>query len=177
MNERGRLTYWVHSDYDDVTRRKYKKDIDALKPDLKAYNAQRQAALGQPSTSSASGSTEEGSESQALIQQQAAESLYRDANSFVYADHKPSEEAIDRVIGKINMDTHKRNKFSRKRNEDGQDVTYINDNNKVRFNPCCCCSALVLTETPRCSRPSTRSSRGSLTSTPKRPEVRVLPVV
>ena len=52
--------------------------------------------------------------------------------------------------------------------------TLINDNNKVRFNPCCCCSALVLTETPRCSRPSTRSSRGSLTSTPKRPEVRVL---
>jgi len=32
----------------------------------------------------------------------AAESLYRDANSLLYADNKPSDEAIDRVIGKIN---------------------------------------------------------------------------
>jgi pre-mRNA-splicing factor SYF2 len=35
-------------------------------------------------------------------QQVAAESLYRDANSLLYADNKPSDEAIDRVIGKIN---------------------------------------------------------------------------
>lgn len=35
-------------------------------------------------------------------QQMAAESLYRDANSLLYADNKPSDEAIDRVIGKIN---------------------------------------------------------------------------
>jgi pre-mRNA-splicing factor SYF2 len=37
-------------------------------------------------------------------QQVAAESLYRDANSLLYADNKPSEEAIDRVIGKINQE-------------------------------------------------------------------------
>ena len=35
-------------------------------------------------------------------QQMAAESLYRDANSLLYADNKPSDDAIDRVIGKIN---------------------------------------------------------------------------
>jgi hypothetical protein len=37
-------------------------------------------------------------------QQVAAESLYRDANSLLYADNKPSDEAIDRVIGKINQE-------------------------------------------------------------------------
>jgi hypothetical protein len=35
-------------------------------------------------------------------QQVAADGLYRDANSLLYADNKPSDEAIDRVIGKIN---------------------------------------------------------------------------
>jgi pre-mRNA-splicing factor SYF2 len=32
----------------------------------------------------------------------AAEGLYRDANSLSYADNKPSEEAIDRVVNKLN---------------------------------------------------------------------------
>ena len=39
-----------------------------------------------------------------LQQQLAAESLYRDANSLLYADNKPSEEAVDRVISKINKE-------------------------------------------------------------------------
>lgn len=37
-------------------------------------------------------------------QRQAAESLYRDANSLLYADNKPDEEAIDRVIHKLNIE-------------------------------------------------------------------------
>lgn len=117
-------------DYDDVARRKYKKDIDGLKPDLKSYNAQRQAALGQGSSSSALPEHDDESESSALIKSQNSELLYRDANSFVYADHKPSEDAIDRVVQKINLDQDKRNKFSRARKEEG-DVTYINEANKV----------------------------------------------
>lgn len=37
-------------------------------------------------------------------QQLAAESLYRDANSLLYADNKPSEDAIDRVVSKMNKE-------------------------------------------------------------------------
>lgn len=33
-----------------------------------------------------------------------AEALYRDANSLNYADNKPSEEAIDRVVNKLNQE-------------------------------------------------------------------------
>lgn len=84
-------------------------------------------------------------------QRLAAESLYRDANSLLYADNKPSEEAIDRVVGKINREyvhlvgylSHidysfglfsidKKSKFSRKRpNQDDGDITYINERNRV----------------------------------------------
>ncbi len=73
-------------------------------------------------------------------QQVAAESLYRDANSLLYADNKPTDEAIDRVIGKINQEyvsghplsIDKRRKFSRKRpNEDTGDITYINEKNRI----------------------------------------------
>ena len=37
-------------------------------------------------------------------QKLAAENLYRDANTLIYGDNKPSEEAIDRVVGKINKE-------------------------------------------------------------------------
>lgn len=37
-------------------------------------------------------------------QQLAAENLYRDANSMLYGDSNPSEDAIDRVVGKINKE-------------------------------------------------------------------------
>lgn len=37
-------------------------------------------------------------------QRLASESLYRDANTLLYADNKPSEEVIDRLIGKINKE-------------------------------------------------------------------------
>ena len=82
-------------------------------------------------------------------QRMAADNFYRDANTLLYADNKPTEDAIDRVVGKINREqvdfclclipTHpdpysidKKAKFSRKRlNEDEGDITYINERNRV----------------------------------------------
>jgi hypothetical protein len=37
-------------------------------------------------------------------QQLAREALYRDANTLLYGDNKPSEEAIDRVVSKLNQE-------------------------------------------------------------------------
>lgn len=112
----------LRPDYDDIARRKYKKvrrslrfpsaprtfadptfprspqDMDIFKPDHASYNKQRDAAQ-QSLALVASGSSSDGGAALA-----AAQDLYRDANSFVYADHKPSEDAIDRVIGKINLE-------------------------------------------------------------------------
>jgi len=119
--------------YDDSARRKYKKDVDALKPDLNGYKAQRNAALGLIDGDGLSTSTDliQGSSSSSSQLIPGADQLYRDASSFVYADHKPSDEAIDRVISQINTDIDKRAKRSRVRDEKDEDITYINDRNKV----------------------------------------------
>jgi hypothetical protein len=78
----------------------------------------------------------------------AKDGLYRDANSLIYGDNKPSEEAIDRVVSKLNKECvildislvcllksaslDKKAKFSRKRaNADEGDITYINEHNRV----------------------------------------------
>ncbi|GJJ14694.1 hypothetical protein Clacol_008961 [Clathrus columnatus] len=124
--KKTRADFEFHDDA-HAARRKYKKDLDQLKPDLEAYNAQKAAALGTISDIDSS----QGS-SVSVRQQLAVESLYRDANTLLYADNKPSEEAIDRVVSKLNMDLDKRSKRSRKRpNEDQGDITYINERNRV----------------------------------------------
>ncbi|POY76654.1 hypothetical protein BMF94_0246 [Rhodotorula taiwanensis] len=115
------------SDYDDVTRRKYKKDLDDFKPDLATYNKQREAAL----QSDALVASATGGEVGPVLD---GNGLYRDANSFVYADHKPSEDQVDRMISKLNSDIDKRQKRSRKRDDDDQgDITWINEQNR-QFN-------------------------------------------
>ncbi|KAG9046535.1 hypothetical protein FS837_004234 [Tulasnella sp. UAMH 9824] len=110
-----RRSNFEFNDYEDAARRRYKKDVDLLKPDLEAYQKQKEAAAG--------------SSSQALA---AHQDLYRDANSLVYADHKPTEDAIDRVASKLNADIDRRRNFSKTRvNEKEGDVTYINEANRV----------------------------------------------
>lgn len=102
-----------------------------LKPDLKVYQEQKALASGSSTSAIA-----------------AHQDLYRDANSLVYADHKPSEEAIDRVASKLNaeyvfswrlklllivlLSIDRRRNFSKTRvNEKEGDITYINEANKV----------------------------------------------
>ena len=56
----GLCTSHVHNIPDDshAARRKYKKDVDKLKPDLETYNKQKEAAMGlAPGTLSQNGST------------------------------------------------------------------------------------------------------------------------
>lgn len=147
------------SAYDDLSRKQYRKNVDDFKPDHAAYNAQR-AKTASAHTSSAliaASAEASGSAGPSEREMQAADDdLYRDANSFVYADHNPSEDAIDRVVGKLNLECvpfslvlrsllakillvdafmarsfAKREKFSRERkNAVEGDVTYINDKNK-----------------------------------------------
>ena len=63
--------------------------------------------------------------------------MYRDANSFVYADHKPTEDQIDRVIGKLNSEcvfpllSHLPRKHSLIRVFEGNLVVWIRDKRGV----------------------------------------------
>ncbi|EGO01247.1 hypothetical protein SERLA73DRAFT_179382 [Serpula lacrymans var. lacrymans S7.3] len=141
-----RADFEFHDDA-HAARRRYKKDLDLIKPDLEAYNRQKELAMGLapgslanlggggPSSSSFALTTFNSTGSQLVPSDQqriAAESFYRDANTLLYADNKPTEDAIDRVVGKINRDIDKKGKFSRKRlNEEEGDITYINERNRV----------------------------------------------
>jgi len=139
MAKKKRRADFEFHDAEHNARRKYKKDLDLLQPDLEAYNRQKEIALGlAPGTlSKKSASTSDLPETgealpSALAQQAASELLYRDANTLLYADNKPTEEAIDRVVAKLNTDLDKRGKFHRKRTrEEEGDITYINERNRV----------------------------------------------
>ncbi|KAI6107810.1 SYF2-domain-containing protein [Pisolithus croceorrhizus] len=141
-----RADFEFHDDA-HAAHRRYKKDLDFLKPNMEVYNKQKEQALGLAAgTLLESGSSAPSGSSGALTmfdpsggqmvptveQRMTVDAFYRDANTLLYADNKPSEEAIDRVISKLNRDVDKKAKFSRKRhNEDEGDITYINERNRV----------------------------------------------
>jgi len=130
--KKRRADFEFHDDA-HAARRKYKKDLDALGPDLEAYNRQKALATGGALTTFDASSSSSALQVVSSAEQQLAhDSLYRDASTLIYGDNKPSEEAIDRVVGKINKDIDKRGKFSRRRlNEPEGDITYINEQNRV----------------------------------------------
>ncbi|PFH50831.1 hypothetical protein AMATHDRAFT_60296 [Amanita thiersii Skay4041] len=131
--KKRRADFEFHDDA-QAARRRYKKDLDLIKPDLEAYNKQKEAALGLAPGTLTTFDPSSSMQAMTVTEQQrlASESLYRDANTLVYGDNKPSEDAIDRMVSKINKDIDKKGKFSRKRlNEDEGDITYINERNRV----------------------------------------------
>jgi len=132
--KKRRADFEFHDDA-HAARRRYKKDLDQIKPDLNEYNKQKAIAMGYNTGALVSFNPTAGpSEIAAISQEQrlAAENLYRDANTLIYGDSNPTEDAIDRVVSKINKDIDKKGKFSRKRlNEEEGDITYINEHNRV----------------------------------------------
>jgi pre-mRNA-splicing factor SYF2 len=99
------------ADRDSYAQRKYTRDTTKLNPDLIAYNRQKEQALGlAPGTivpvnaKTVEGSTALTAHSKRDVSRAvgAMENLYRDANTLAYGDNKASDEAIDRVVGKMN---------------------------------------------------------------------------
>ncbi|XP_006455318.1 hypothetical protein AGABI2DRAFT_180449 [Agaricus bisporus var. bisporus H97] len=135
LKRKKRRADFEFHDASHATRRKYKRDLDLLEPDLEAYKRQKALATGGILNSfDASGSTNSSlvPTSSSVEQKIAHDNFYRDSSTLIYADDKPSEDAIDRVVSKINKDIDKRGKFSRQRlNEPEGDVTYINEPNRV----------------------------------------------
>ncbi|WWD16358.1 hypothetical protein CI109_100784 [Kwoniella shandongensis] len=118
---------------EDAAHKLYNRNIRSTKADLIAYERQKEAALGlAPGTlvpvagGSSSGAVASSSKAGTLS---SAEDFYRGADTLAYGDSKPSEDAIDRVVGKINKDIGKTKR--RKNDDDDGEVNYINDRNKV----------------------------------------------
>lgn len=122
------LLFYILLDYNQVATKKYKKQINELKPDLAAYNEQKAAAIASSSLIKA----EDGQ----IVPVDTESSFYRDANSLQYAsvDNQPNREAIDRVVADVNKTIARREKSSRQKTiNDEDDITYINERNR-RFN-------------------------------------------
>ncbi|KAE8539158.1 hypothetical protein D1P53_004247 [Cryptococcus gattii VGV] len=119
-----------HNAEDDAYK-KYNRNLRATKADLVAYERQKEAALGlTPGTLVPAGATSSSlAASSSKTGLSGAEDLYRGADTLAYGDNKPSEDAVDRVISKINKDIGKK-KRAKKDDEDGE-VNYINERNKV----------------------------------------------
>ncbi|WVW82036.1 hypothetical protein I302_104041 [Kwoniella bestiolae CBS 10118] len=121
-----------HNAEDDAHKR-YNRNIRSTKADLAAYERQKEAALGlAPGTLvSAGGSSNAVAGSSRSGALTAAEDLYRGSDTLAYGDHKPSEDALDRVAEKINKDIGKYGRRKNKKEDDDDEVTYINERNKV----------------------------------------------
>ncbi|KAN0066275.1 Pre-mRNA-splicing factor SYF2 [Thecaphora frezii] len=121
-------------DFQDAAERSYQRQVRSLKPDLANYEAQKAAIESSSSTgASTSSSTALTVRPDAVRAGQVVrrEDLYRDASTIVYGDHKPSEEAIDRVVGHLNLEQEKIKRRSRRRTDDTDgEVDYINKKNQ-----------------------------------------------
>jgi len=99
-------------DAEDEAHKLYNRNLRSTKPDLLAYERQKELALGlAPGTLVPAGMTSaqlaiSGSSRSTAVAKglSANEDLYRDANTLSYGDSKPSEDAVDRVVGKINKE-------------------------------------------------------------------------
>nr|ODN85554.1 pre-mRNA-splicing factor SYF2 [Cryptococcus depauperatus CBS 7841] len=123
-----------HNAEDDAWK-KYNRNLRSTPADLVSYERQKEAALGlAPGTLVPAGATSSSlaaSSSKAGLS--ASEDLYRGADTLAYGDNKPSEEAIDRVISKINKECVSSigKKKREKKDDDNEEVNYINERNKV----------------------------------------------
>ena len=105
------LCIMLTPDASHEAHKRYEKSIRTTKADLVGYERQKEAALGlAPGTLVPANATNEsliasGSSSKAALRGlTAAEDLYRGADTLSYGDSKPSEDAVDRVVGKINQE-------------------------------------------------------------------------
>ena len=60
------------------------------------------------------------------------EDYYATASSMIHGTHKPSEAAVNRMVGDLEQQYAKRSKFSRRRPFDiDADIDYINERNRA----------------------------------------------
>jgi pre-mRNA-splicing factor SYF2 len=77
-------------DYTQTAEKAYRKNINGFKPDLEGYKRMREETL-------AKGQVLQTSSGQ-LVAVDQDKRFYADANSLGITDHKPSKEALDRLV-------------------------------------------------------------------------------
>lgn len=108
-------------DFGDAAERAYQRQLRLLKPDLTGYKKQRDQAQA----------LQAGSPASSLIRPSKAVDTRALDDELQYGTHKPSDDALDRVITHLNHEKQLIKNRSRRRNDEGEaEVNYINDSNR-----------------------------------------------
>lgn len=116
------------TDHTQMAHKKYSRQVSAIKPDLDAYNEIKASSLTK------AGATLIVDQAGQLIRAQDDNGdFYRTANHVDYAgfDSRPSDQALDRLAKDVEKDIETKNKRSRKRDTDEDDLAHINERNRV----------------------------------------------
>ncbi|WFD48941.1 SYF2 splicing factor [Malassezia furfur] len=106
-------------DFQDLAERSYRRQIAHLKPDVAAYEKQKESDTEPRPSASAQHALIPASEAQ--VPKAVAE----------YGAHRPDDDAVDRLVSHLNHEQDQIRRRSRRR-DDGPDaeITYINEKNK-----------------------------------------------
>lgn len=119
-------------DYRQDARKTYKRQMRDLKPDMEAYEKEKQAAIDRAAENGSLEIVE--TETGELIAVDKDGVFYSTANSTDFTQNKPDKAAIDRLVNDIKRaDDARMKKRKERRGDDDGDVTYINQKNK-QFN-------------------------------------------
>ncbi|ETS63491.1 hypothetical protein PaG_01777 [Moesziomyces aphidis] len=99
------------ADFGDAAEKAYQRQLRSLKPDVAAYKQQRDA---DQSARKATG-----------------KAVVLGGDEIYYGDHRPSDDALDRVVSHLNKERELiQNRSRRRQDADDDQVNYINDDNK-----------------------------------------------
>ncbi|CDU23842.1 related to SYF2-pre-mRNA-splicing factor [Sporisorium scitamineum] len=124
LEEKERRKDQGPGDFGDAAERAYQRQLRSLKPDVSAYKKQRDQAEAIKASSPASALVVRGKGKGRSTDSEATDELH-------YGTHRPSDDAIDRVVNHLNHEKQLIQNRSRRRNEDADaEVNYINDSNR-----------------------------------------------
>ncbi|SPO20801.1 related to SYF2 - pre-mRNA-splicing factor [Ustilago trichophora] len=109
-------------DFGDAAERAYQRQVRMLKPDVAAYRQSKSESEALKANSPASS---------ALIKVKGKGKDETQSDELHYGTHKPSDDAIDRVVNHLNHQRQIIQNRSRRRHDDPDaEVNYINDSNR-----------------------------------------------
>src|SRR5277367_5365255 len=110
-------------DYTQIAEKSYRQDLKGFKPDLEGYQKAKEEALSKGQIVEQNGE---------LVVLDEDGRFYANANSLGVMEHKPSKEAVDRLVAETRKrEADKEAKRRKKRAGEDGEVSYINKRNKV----------------------------------------------
>lgn len=129
LEEKARRKDQGPGDFGDAAERAYQRQVRMLKPNLSTYQKEKEERAALQASSPASGALVRSGKGKGAVGSYTGGVEGDDA--IHYGTHKPSDDAIDKVVQHLNHEKQIIQNRSRRRAEDPDaEVNYINDGNK-----------------------------------------------